>query len=81
MIDPITLIVEMGTPTGDLWYALFFSFGIIIFAWAKGKVADVKAALIFTVLIGVLFWNNPVFIWVVGALYLYATWGKQLFKV
>lgn len=80
-MDPLLLAVELGTTSGDLWYALFLCFGILTFAWAKGKIGDAKAALIVTLLLALIFWNHPNFIWLFGGIFLYITFGKEIFKV
>jgi len=83
MLGSILLFtVELGTLKGDIWLALFLYFAITIYAWGKGKLADVRAAVLFALIIMILiFYQHPDLIWLVLGFYLFTTYGKEMFKV
>lgn len=81
MIDWVLLVVEVGTFKGDIWLALFLYISIFLFAWVKGKIGSPEVAILYTIVIMFLvFYRHDVLIWVVLGIYLYQTYGKEIFK-
>ncbi len=83
MFDSILLFtIELGSIRGDIWLALFLYFSVFIYTWAKGKLGDVRAAILFAVIIMILiFYQHPDLVWIVVGIYLFNTYGKEIFKV
>lgn len=77
----ILLDVVLGTLSGDIWLALALYFAILVFGWAKGKLGDLKAAVIFVLILVLIILNHTDLIWVIVGVYLFITYGKQIFKV
>lgn len=74
--------VQLGTLKGDMWLAAFLYFAIFIYSWAKGKLADARAAVLFAMIIMILiFYQHPDLVWLVIGFYLFSTYGKDMFKV
>jgi len=83
MIDSVLLfVVELGTLKGDVWMAIFLYIAVFIFSWSKGQLGDVRAAIIYALVIMLLiFYEHPDLIWVALGIYLFTTYGKGMFKV
>ena len=82
-MDPILLFaVQLGTFRGDIWFALFLLFSVLIFSWAKGKLGDMRAAILFSLAMVILvFYQHPSALWAVVGVYVFWTYGKDMFKI
>ncbi len=77
----ILLFADIGTFKGDIWLALFLYISIFLFSWAKGKLGSPEVAILYTLIIMFLvFYQHDTLIWIVLAIYLYQTYGKEIFK-
>jgi len=75
------LVAEVGTLKGDIWLALFLYISVFLFAWAKGKMGNPAIAMLYTIIIMFLvFYQHDLLIWIVLGIYLYTTYGKEIFK-
>ena len=80
-MDWILLVADVGTFKGDVWLALFLYVSITVFAWAKGKLGSPEVAILYTIIMMFLvFYQHDVLIWMALGLYLYQTYGKEIFK-
>lgn len=65
----------------NLLVALTLFIFIWIFAWAKGQLGSTKLAILFAVIIVYLtFYQFPDLVWLALAIFVFATFGKELFE-
>ncbi len=65
----------------NIWVVLAIFAFVWIFAWAKNNLGSAKLAFILAVIISYLtFYTNPDLIWIGVALFILATFGKELFE-
>lgn len=63
----------------DIWIGMTLFFLVLIFAWAKGALGSAKLAILFAVIVVFLtFYQHPELVWIVIALFLIATFGKEV---
>lgn len=67
--------------TGNLEIALILFFFIWLFGWAKGSLGSAKLAVLFAIIIVFLtVYQYRELVWVAVILFLFATFGKELFS-
>ena len=67
--------------TGNLEVALMLFFFVWLFSWAKGSLGSAKLAVLFAVIIVYLtVFQYRELVWLAVALFLFATFGKELFS-
>lgn len=65
----------------NLWFVLAIFIFIWLYGWAKSNLGSTIIALVFAILISYLtFYTEPGLIWVIAALFLFATFGKEIFE-
>ena len=71
----------MDALSQNLLVALTLFIFIWIFAWAKGQLGSTKLAILFAVVIVYLtFYQFPELVWLAVAIFVFATFGKELFE-
>jgi len=74
--------VQLGTMSGDAWLAVFLYIAVFVFAWARKNLGDTRPAILFTLIImTVIFAQHEIIIWVIAGIYLFSTYGKEVFKL
>lgn len=64
----------------NLWFVLAIFIFLWLYGWAKSNLGSTIIALIFAVVISFLtFYTEPGLIWVIAILFLFATFGKEIF--
>lgn len=65
----------------NIWIALAIFTFVWIFSWAKSNLGSAKLAVIFAIVIAyITFYTNPELIWIGVALFIFATFGKEIFE-
>ena len=65
----------------NIWIALAIFTFVWIFSWAKNNLGSAKLAVIFAIVIAyITFYTNPDLIWLGVALFVFATFGKEIFE-
>ena len=76
----IGLILQTGL-TENVWIALTLFVFVWLFSWAKTNLGSAKLAIRFAVIVVYLtFYSYSILIWIAVALFLFATFGKELFS-
>ena len=71
----------MDALTDNLLVALTLFIFVWIFSWAKGQLGSVKLAILFAVIIVYLtFYQFPELVWLALLIFIFATFGKELFE-
>ena len=71
----------MDALSQNLLVALTLFIFIWIFSWAKGQLGSAKLAILFAVIIVYLtFYQFPELVWLAVAIFIFATFGKELFE-
>ena len=66
---------------GDVWLALAIFTFVWIYSWAKNNLGSAKLAVLFAIIIAyITFYTNPELIWIGVALFVFATFGKEIFE-
>jgi hypothetical protein len=66
---------------GNIWIALAIFTFVWIFSWAKSNLGSAALAFVFAVVIAyITFYTNPELIWLGVALFVFATFGKEIFE-
>ncbi|HIH21844.1 MAG: hypothetical protein J4478_02325 [Candidatus Diapherotrites archaeon] len=66
---------------GNIWIALAIFTFVWIFSWAKSNLGSAKLAVIFALIISyITFYTNPELIWLGVLLFIFATFGKEIFE-
>jgi hypothetical protein len=67
--------------TGNLEIALILFFFIWLFGWAKGSLGSAKLAVLFAIIVVYLtVYQYRELVWIAVILFLFATFGKELFS-
>lgn len=70
----------LGAFEASIWTAISLFALVWIYSWAKGNLGSAKLAIIFAAIIVYLtFYQFPELVWILVALFLFATFGKELF--
>ena len=65
----------------NIWIALAVFTFVWIFSWAKSNLGSAKLAVIFAIVISyITFYTNPDLIWIGIALFVFATFGKEILE-
>lgn len=66
---------------GNIWIALAILAFVWIFAWLKGNLGSTKLAIIAAIVIAYFtFYSNPELIWLGVLVFIFATFGKEIFE-
>ena len=64
----------------NVWVALILFIFIWIYSWAKSNLGSAKLAIIFAIIVVYLtFYSYSGLVWLVVGIYLFATFGKEVF--
>jgi hypothetical protein len=64
----------------NVWLGLILFMFIWIYSWAKGNLGSAKLAILFAIIMVYLtFYSYPELVWLVVVIYLFSTFGKEVF--
>ncbi len=73
-------VIVLATLFENLWIALVLFAFVWVYSWAKNNLGSAKLAVLFAALIVFLtFYSEPGLVWIGVALFILATFGKDLF--
>ncbi len=74
-------MVNLYELIGNIEIALSLFYLVWLFSWAKNALGSAKLAIVFAVIVVFLtVWQFPILIWLGVLLFLFSTFGKELFS-